>query len=165
MTDIQSKEVIDKISDELKIQPALVIPRVISKDIQLTYGVNPVRVSDNIDAMSDVAEKTTTGALIILTTSSDKDYFLTSLNVSFVKDAVCDSATGAYSVTVIINGRSTFLVSLPIITLTAERADIFLAFPSPIKLDRGSNIVITGTFTVGVCVRTANCQGFVTNPQ
>ena len=81
MVDIQSKEVIDKISDELKIQPAMAIPRALAEKIQLVYAVNANPI---VNVVAN-AERSTTGATNVFTTSPTKNFFLTGLLISWTK--------------------------------------------------------------------------------
>ncbi len=89
MVEIQSKEVIDKISDELKVQPALEIPRELAKQIQLSYNINP----------KDVVEVRNKGlsdgtSALIHTTHSEKRTFLLEAAMSIAKDV---NATSIFS--------------------------------------------------------------------
>lgn len=89
-----------------------------------------------------------------------KDFYLTSVSASYVKDAACDSATGAYSIGMTYSGAYQYVMHLPITTLTAQSGSVFLSFPYPIKLDRGGSIAITGTFAAGTCTRYLGVTGF-----
>lgn len=83
MVDIQSKEVIDKISDELKVQPSMAIPRALGKDIQLVYGVNPPKeIKVRFASLSDGTSVTA------FTAATGKRTFLVSASVTVSKDVV-----------------------------------------------------------------------------
>lgn len=163
MVDIQSKEVIDKISDELKVQPALQIPRELAKQIQLTYDVGARRIID----IARGGVRTTSGDLNIFVTPTDKDFFLVSCSIGYIKDAACDDATGiAARILATIDGVGRDLLGLPGITLTASNDSITSFFPAAIKLSRGTAISITGgSFTLGVKVRFGTMKGFTADPQ
>jgi len=86
MVDIQSKEVIDKMSEDLKVQPSLTLPRVLGTTIQPTYEVNPVLKPRNFQAaISDAL------AVTILTTDPIKRTFLHSVFLTVAKDVVSTS--------------------------------------------------------------------------
>lgn len=104
--------------------------------------------------------KSTTGDLTILTTSTDRDTYLVGATLAFAKDVTCDAATGNLSITAVINGQTIYLFSVPIITLTADARVVSFNLVNPIKIDRGTNIISTGTFTAGTLVRTSNLFGY-----
>jgi len=87
MVDIQSKEVIDKISDELKIQPSLNVPREIGKNIQLTYNVNPTQYT--VKTATVTLSDGTVGNMF--TTHATKRTFLIGGQISISKDVVATS--------------------------------------------------------------------------
>lgn len=141
--DIQSKEVIDKISDELKVQPSLEIPRQLDDKIKLVYEVNPRRVCDIVE--SGVA---TSSTVTIFTTPTERDFFLTNAWIALdtsnglgsdaelkifvggaektVLQAVCSFADGGTN-----NEQS---------PSTGHQS---INFSVPIKIDKGSIITIT----------------------
>jgi len=98
--DIQSKEVIDKISDELKVQPALAIPRELSDKIQLVYAVNPVRhlIQTNGGTLSDGTSATP------FSFHATKNTFVTGLTISVAKSVLSQSINS--SINLIIKGSA-----------------------------------------------------------
>lgn len=160
MVDIQSKEVIDKISDELKIQPALQIPRGLSKDIQLTYEVNPQK---NISVAADAA-KLATGTEVLMTTPTDRDFYLTTAILSGQADVLCDNVS--ISLNAQLKGKvSNEILRLAKISLTVFSGQIAITFPQPMLLDRGTTILIASTFSAGACSFAGTITGYVTDPQ
>lgn len=146
MVDIQAKEVIDKISEDLKIQPALQIPRAIGDKIQLVYGVNPERL---VQAISDVASDSTAGT--ILTTHATKDTFLVGIDLSVSKDIVSDSIFTdvrgfPFGLTTAVN-----LISLRYEPLTAGAHHKNIAFTKPILLARNTTLrIVNNTATASI---------------
>jgi len=164
MVDIQSKEVIDKMSEDLKVQPAMMLPRLLGNQIMPTFSVN----SDNIitaGGLSDASVRTATGNLNAFTTPVTTDFFLTNITAGFVKDATCDVGTGGLTISCVIGGRTTTLYAFPVITLTADGDHIELHFSPPIKLDRNTTVLMAGAFTVGVMSRSLHTAGFIKDPQ
>lgn len=161
MVDIQSKEVIDKISDELKIQPALNIPRVLGKDIQLVYGVNPQK---NNTVLFSTVRAASASNFVLFTVDSNKDTFLTGLNFTVDSDVVADNTTYHVELTV-ANGAEFRIFQFFKTTTTAIRDQIVLNFNHPIKLFRGSTIQLTNVFTVGVGSAVVTGFGYTTDPQ
>lgn len=160
MVDIQSKEVIDKISDELKIQPSMQIPRELAKQIQLVYGVNPKRFVNIVRG----GTLTSTGASSLFVASSERDTFLTSATLSYMADATADSIF--YKINITPEGKALDeVIFLAKITTTAASDSITLSFNPPIKLERGSDVTFSHAFTVGVSVMGASVTAFETDPE
>jgi len=160
MVDIQSKEVIDKISDELKVQPAMEIPRALAKDIQLVYEVNPTPLIQTIS--STVSDGT---AITIFTTSAVKDTFMVGLSLSVAKDVL---ATSLFSrITARPFGQAANLEFIRIRYEPVTVGDFIesLSFPHPIKLARGSPISLTNSTAVGSIDTTGIIFFYETDPQ
>jgi len=158
--DIQSKEVIDKISDELKVQPSLEIPRQLAKDIQLVYNVNPRRVLQVVTGVTRLIS----GNVTMFTAPTDRDFFLTSASLNNQSDVSCDNTTITMAVTP--EGAAPEQVLLfSKITLTVFQHGETVHFNPPIKIERGSGIDFGSVFTVGVSVSGATLTGYTTDPQ
>jgi len=114
---------------------------VITPTIELTNNINIIRT------------RTSDGA--VLTTATDKLTYLTHLSMMYDKN-VTDTGS-SFTVSCYINGVSQILLSLPCITLTAEKDNITECYlPNAIKIDKGTNISmnLTGTFSVAkVCLK------------
>lgn len=91
----------------------------------------------------------------IYTTPSDRDFYLNSCFLSYIKDATSTSTTSALSV--VIGGATVNLIRFAQLTLTAATGSQGLSFPAPIKLDRNSAITISNSTS------TANisCEGTI----
>jgi len=117
-----------------------------------------------IDVVSG-ANPTTTGAATLYTTSTTKDFYLTNLRIGVIKDSTCDIATGIISITANVLGVSKNILTIPVISLTAQSENANIQFEGRgMKLDRGAVVSISGTFSVGVMVRTASVFGYEVNP-
>ena len=145
MVDIQSKEVIDKISDELKVQPALQIPRELAKQIQLVYEVNPLRIA-NIVRSATIINTTST----IFTIPTRRDFFLTAVFIG-------STSTVNRHITVIIDGAAQEMFET-----NNSGTTVNMPLSIPIKLDRGTNI--TGT-SGGAANAFFTIIGYTTDPQ
>lgn len=140
MVDIQSKEVIDKISEELKVQPSMQIPRELAKLIQLVYNVNPERlIRTRRNLISD------TSSVQMFTTSSIKDTFFVGASLSIAKDAVNDSINTTMTIFPFGDtGRQVLEIRYEPTTAASNLSkDIQLS--QPIKLGRGTAITITNS--------------------
>lgn len=125
----------------------------------LPYITPTVEVLPRVNIVRSSSQGTT-GSATIYTTPADKDFYLQSFTASFNKNAACDIATGLISVDCRIDGVLAELHRFTVITLTAERADITISYPIPIKLDRNTAVRITGTFTAGVLQRSVSLTGY-----
>lgn len=160
MVDIQSKEVLDKIADELKIQPNLQIPRELAKQIQLTYEVNPKRIV----TFNTSSTRNTSGTTIVITTPTDRDFFLTSLQLSTQFNATADNTLISMNA-VLKGGPTRAIIRLQKLSLTAYTGITTREFNPPVLLERGSDISMGSTFTVGSGITGASIMGYTTDPQ
>jgi len=111
--------------------------------------------------ITSTVSRTATGSSTIYTTPSDKDFYLTNINLGMIKDVACDVATGTVTVTAVIDGVSKSILGLPVISLTAQQINDNIDLQRvPLKIDRGTNISMSSTYTVGVMVRTCTINGY-----
>lgn len=126
--------------------------------IVLVGEVNP-RLLKACD-VNAAGNSSATGSVTVYTTPSDRDFYLTGIQYSMIKDATCDAATGTIQVGGTVNGQSVAFLRKAIITLTAQSADITREFTRPILIDRGTAISMTATFTAGAMSRGCCITGF-----
>jgi len=148
MVDIQSKEVIDKVSEDLKVQPAAEIPRALANDIQLTFDVGhfpemKVRGVGGSDAVSTT----------ILTTHPTKRTFLTNAHVTITKDVNATSIFTTLSIQPRTMGAQS-LILLRYEPLTKEsNLTATLNFNPAIELEKGTEINVvnsSGTASIDI---------------
>lgn len=157
MVDIQSKEVIDKISDELKIQPSLQIPRALAKDIQLVYDVGETFKSFIPVSFSDI--RITTGTSTLLTAHATRRTFLTGISLSTQADATANNTTIFINAT--LRGRAlATILRLAKVTTTLYEGSLSITFPTPIEIEPSSTVTMTNTFTVGASSAAGSVHGF-----
>jgi hypothetical protein len=164
---IYNSELSHEIRDGAKIQQSVDgIPSELADKVIPVMEVNPklLRVIDVVRNATATPNSNTT----IYTTPTDRDFFLTTAQLAYVKDATCDIASGVgprISVTMFGETTTRGILESAVITLTADSQIISIAFPRPIKLARGS--AITGdrgaAFTVGNLVRSFSITGYTTN--
>ena len=159
MVEHQSKEVIDKISDELKMQPAMSIPREISKNIQLVYEVNPIR---RVQVAVGVAVDTTSAT--VFTTHATKDTFVTSISLSVSKDVVNTSAASRVQLFP-VGGAVVHVVRINYEPVTAGSHDKTVLFNPPIKLERNSVVNIINLTGLASIDASAIVTFYETDPQ
>ncbi len=95
----------------------------------------------------------------IYTTPTDQDFYLSAVALAIIKDATSTSVKSAITAT--INGVAQDLLSIPEITLTAQTAQMSLAFPKDILIDKGTNIVVTNSTNVANILATGVIFGYL----
>ena len=155
MVEHQSKEVVDKMSNELKIQPALQLPRKIVDSIQPVYSVNPEKMINVLRT----ASKNTTGSLSVFTIPTNRKFFLTNVSLSAMSNVTAD--TVFYTLTTQLKGDTArTILRMDKLSLTAFSDNIAIDFSFPVELDPGSTIVISHNFSVGASIISSSIQGY-----
>ena len=160
MTQIHNSELTKEIIDGAKINVALEsVPARLSDSVVAVMETNPklLRRINLIRGSSSVA----TGSITLFTTPADTDFYISELNMSFIKDVVCDTATGAITITATIDGVARNIAGISTIILTAQSGNLVIPFPLPLKVDRGVAITMNGTYTAGVMSRFCSIAGYV----
>lgn len=154
MARIHKSELTDNLKRLSGLQQSEAAPNQITNWVQPTLSVDPSHAH-----IAKFNGSNTTGVVVAYTTPTDKDFYITSLHASLSKDAACDLVT--CHVQCVINGETISLLIGYNPSLTANNYNRDISFPFPIKVDRNSNIQITGAFTVGVCYRGIAVSGFL----
>lgn len=153
MAQIYNSKTIKRILDDAKIQTSHDnVPQ------ELAGKVVPVLISNpqQIIHKTKTTLKTTTGAVLFLTTHATKKTYLHGFSFGFVKDATCDLGQVSAGFSVVIDGATINMSYLPVLDLTAERGQEFAQFKEPILLDKNSNIsILSNTYSAGLMTRTA----------
>lgn len=160
-TTIYNSDLTKALVDAVKIQTSRdPVPNQIADKVVPTVETNPFLLRINNVATGNTSTGTS-GSIIIYTTPTDKDFFLTSYTYQIAKDVACDMASGTKVMTATGEmGDTLQLVGTPVYTLTAESKIVSVSLSRPIKLKRGTNIVVDGTFAAGTCFRTGRVTGF-----
>ena len=158
--DHQSKEVVDKISRELKMQPALKIPRDFMEKMQFVYNVNPEILINQGDSNTKVV----TGLSTLFTAPTDRDFFLTSIQLGNQSNVTADNTKATFQLT-FASGVQVDIITLSKLTLTVFSESIVLTFPFPIKIAPGTNLVFGSAFTVGASTTSASFTGYTVDRQ
>lgn len=145
MANHQSKEVVKKISEDLKIQPESLIPSAMSDKINYSYNVNPPR--DNT-ALGFLSRNTTTAGIKIIDVHDTKDTFLTGIFLNHTTDGANDGTSAFISATM-PNGNVETLMNLTKITLVASSQNAYIQFNPPIRVKKGTDVNFGHVFTAG----------------
>lgn len=155
MAKINRSEVTQKAIKELRLDAARErVPTDTSDKIVLTYDLNS-HVIDIVKSNFSGAS----GAFTVYTTPTKQDFYLTDLHLGFTKDATSDNTVT--TITGVIGGETVTLARVHVTTTTAGNEKIIHNYSKPIKLDRGTNISVSGTFTAGTYTKFSTIYGFV----
>jgi len=163
MATIRRSDVIAKGVNDLNIQLSTdKIPNQTEDKVRLTYSLNK---QYSTFLTGNGSTSTGSNSTTFPTPSAGGEIYLTGVQVSLIKDATCDQATGTMSISVIPeeSGIATTLLQVPIITLTAQSHDLLLSLPYPLKLKVGSQGGFTASYTVGTMSRTVRYFGYMTS--
>jgi hypothetical protein len=150
---ITRSSVIRKAVDELQVMP-MPSPEAMDKAIALVYPVN-AKYTDVVKRTST----TLTANITVYTTPSDKDFYLTFLQLAITKDVVSDLISCFMQTTIL--GSATTIGQISLQTLTATSDTLVMTFPHPIKIDRNAAIILAGTFAAGTCTKFISIGGFI----
>lgn len=146
-----------------RIQSAEGLPRELGNVIVPTLELNP-RIIDAIESISN--NNSTSGTGTIIAAQAGRKFVITGFTAGVVKDATCDTADGAYTVTYTTGGISKSLFSLPLLTLTAQEQAVSGQFKNSIICDANTAISLSSnTFTAGKMRRHTTIYGYwIDNP-
>jgi len=154
MVEIQNSAILDNISDDVKESNIALLPKNLSNNIQPVLTVNPRGKTVLYRATS-----ATTGSTAVLTTPTDKDFYLLGFMLSYTKNGTCDSTGLNLQVTPKEQNVNTVIAELLAQTTTAGNDHVEIMFHEPILLARGSQVIMTGTFTAGAMTKRAMVYG------
>lgn len=116
----------------------------LTNDITGPFAVIPI---EPIIRIVRYVVRSATGTSTIYTTPSDKDFYLTGLQLSHSSNSTSDSTSCHISVTIDgIAQRPAYMLKQ---ALTASDKVVSIMLPKPIKVDRNTSITLTLSFTVG----------------
>lgn len=136
------------------------IPNETLDKVQLTYDLSQILPNKVATAASSVSS----GSGTAFTASSTADTYITGIALSIVKDSTCDMATGVIAIRATIDGTLKNILSLALLTLTAQNQTAVMTFPNPLKVSRGGTVgYLAPTFTVGTASFSVNVNYFQTS--
>lgn len=132
---------------------------VLSDDISGVVAVLPIHP---VQRIVKIANRSSTGTTTLYTTPADKDFYLTSVFLNVTKDATCDvSNTDGPIIRAVIDGVTTTIIQVSVLTLTAQNYGQVISLPHPIKLDRNSAVTLAGaTFSAGALSKAGGIFGY-----
>jgi len=110
------------------------------------------------------AQGTATGNTVVYTTPTDRDFYLTNYVFSSSANATADSTFARLFVSTDEFPAGVYIAELAKQTLTEFAGTVSMAFPVPMKLKRGTNVIVYQEFTVGASNGSAAIQGYTVEP-
>jgi hypothetical protein len=161
MAIIYNSDLTKEIREGAKVSLRDVIPNQIADKVVPVMEVNP-KLLRRINIVK-IGLSSTTGNTTIYTTPTDKDFYLTGVQIGLIKDATNDMAIGNCGLTITPKGSpSTAVIGIPVLTLTAQNSSVTRDFSIPILLEKGSNIIFaqSSAYTVGLCSKEGTIIGY-----
>jgi hypothetical protein len=152
MPEITRSSILNNIKEELGIQ-GMDIPKN-AQGVSLVYPVNAKYATVVRSGL-----KSTTGTVTIYTAPSTKDFFITSIFLSYSKDITCDGTTVVAQITQ--DGVLRNIITLPILVGSVVQNYICVTFQYPVKVDKGGTFAIGCTFTAGAITSYGSVTGFI----
>ena len=90
-----------------------------------------------------------TGSSTVYTTPTDKDFYLTNITMELTCDSTADLTSVSITVTVEGVSRSILVIPKQSLTAVSNLTNSLNLQTLPLKLDKGTNVLLNKTFTVG----------------
>lgn len=133
--------------------------KVSDREVILVANVNPkdYRLTNLVEA----SQSNTSGSHTIYTTSATKKTFITSVMLSFIKDATCDVPDNIVYISFKQGSAEKRILEVPILTLTAQNVSVVLQLKQPLLIDQNTTIRFEANgHTVGKFYKAGSLTGF-----
>jgi len=159
MATIYNSDLSKELVSGAKIQQATDrIPNILGDVVIPTMEVNPKLLRRINHSTYAAVTNATSGT--IYTTPADKDYFLTAISLSVIKDVTSTSVL--VTLRCIQDGLTKVLLAIPCITLTVQNQGLSLTLPYPMKIDKNTAITVTSSTNVANIVIVGTVMGYTT---
>ena len=120
-----------------------------------------IEVGSNNEEVEVMAanSRTTSGVSAVYTTPDDQDFYLTGWVFGYSADAACDGEI--YELEITFEGAAKDVVQVRKLPLNGQYETFAKDLTCPIKLDRGTEIKIRQTFTLGNSYIYCNVTGYL----
>ena len=152
-----NSQVISEVIDELKLDTRVnIIPSPIPViEVGMKAVKNPIVYYAGFSGSGN-------SQIVSNTYFKGQEFYITNLSLSLIKDATSDMPTGRAAIIATINSALVDLISISVLTLTAQNYTVSIAFTHPVKIDRNTAIsFLGGTTTVGNRQLYCNIFGYV----
>jgi len=150
MSQINSTELLKGMRDNAKVQNLESVPSQLADKVVPVMETNPILLRKCNISKGLVSSASGT----IYTTPTDRDFYIVASCLSVVRDASATSVSTRILAT--IDGLASPILGICGVTLTAGSSEQSISFPTPIKVDRGTNITVS--FNTATAVITAYSQ-------
>lgn len=158
---IQNQDATQIIRDQAKLTLSEGFPQNLLPNVQPVMDMTP---DFHHDVNTFSSANSGSGSITAYSGAAGKQLAITGVQISYVKDATCDVATGSMSVVATKGGISRTIAAIAFLTLTAQHGSVSVAFERPFICDPATNITQSNTFTVGSMRRVVTVQGYeITN--
>ncbi|GAI14107.1 unnamed protein product [marine sediment metagenome] len=160
MVSIHNSDLKKEIIEGAKIQLSVDnVPQELGKTVVPVMEVNPKFFRKTTILKSGTTKNDT--SLIILTTPKDRDFYITSACISLIKDVTSTSTFSGITLYEASNPTQVkTILEIAGITLTAQTANMSLNFPNPIKVARGTQIIMKNETGVAEIKAMGGIHGF-----
>ena len=162
-THIYNSDLSTEIREGARVQASMdTIPSELAEKVIAVMETNP-KILKSYTVIASAAETNPAAAATLYTTPTNQDFYLCDVSLELIKNATSDLSTGIFcSLTAVVGGVTRTLMAIPGITLTAQTASKTMTFAHPIKIDRGSAILVVGQSapSVGTYIRYCSITGF-----
>lgn len=161
MAQIHNSDLSKELTDGAKIQVSRdAVPNQLAEKVVPVMEVNPklLKRCKPLVAVSSLSNAT---SATIFTCDSDRDTYLTSAQLSIIKDATSTSTDISIKVMSPELTTSQSILRIRCLTLTPQNDSISISFPFPMLLKRGSIIAITSDTAVANILASATIQGYI----
>lgn len=159
MANINNSQLSKELVEGAKIQTSFdKIPTQLADKVVPVMEVNPkaFRIC-NICKRSEASNATTATVYV---TPADKDFFISDSILSVIKDVTSTSVLSF--ITCVIDGQTVSINTIAGITLTPQAQQSNMSYNKPIKVDRGTNIVLNNNAAVANIRSSACIIGYTT---
>lgn len=140
------------------------VPNELAEKIVPTFETNPELLRKA--TLIGIGYNAESGASTIMSTAANpitKRTFITAINMSYIKDAACDNATGHIGIIATLKGKkSQIIFGTSTLTLTAEQKDIGQVFNPPLELEPNTPVTFGPNvhYTVGNMAKLCTIYGY-----
>lgn len=135
------------------------VPNQIAEKVVPVMEVNPKLLRRTNVIINN--NNSSTGSATIKVLPTGMNFYITAISLQVIKDAANDVADGQVTITAPIDGLSSTLINLPVLTLTAQNIGAIISFTYPIRLDAGGTIsLVSNAFAAGKMRRIIQIFGY-----
>lgn len=156
MIQINNQEMKKAFSDSTKTQLMQQVAIVDNSKVIPIVDISPIKYKTSVSKRGE-AINSTSGT--IYTTPTIGDFYLTSAQLSYIKDATSTSLTTGVRITQ--GGVVVQILSLNQLTLTAGYDSVSLSFNPPLKVDRNTSITVNNSTNVANISACATISGYI----